>query len=76
MNHGNIVNRLNDSEKRIYDIGRTVQSRIPNQSAPDARVTTFFNLAQAIRFPKISFLLLDEYLSDKQSWVDTTFYFI
>lgn len=41
-----------------------------NQNIHDARVLTFYNLAVVIRSPKILFLLLNEYLNDKQSRVD------
>jgi hypothetical protein len=70
VSHRSIVDGLFDLEKRTYEIGIEVQHRISNQNIHDARVLTFYNLAVVIRSPKISFLLLNEYLNDKQSWVD------
>jgi len=47
VNH-QLVNALNESEKRTYVIGINVQRNISNQNIPDARVSTFYNLAQVI----------------------------
>jgi hypothetical protein len=65
-----LVDALNESEKRTYVIGINVQRNISNQNIPDARVLIFYNLAQVIRSSKMYLILQDEYLSNRQWYVE------
>jgi hypothetical protein len=64
MDEHNIVNGLNQLELRAYDIGNEVLAKI--KDVLDARVMTFFMLAQVFRSLKIYYILRKEYLSHKE----------
>jgi hypothetical protein len=70
MNQRRLIDALYESEKKTYKVGIDVQHKISNQSILDARVGTFYNLAQVIRSSKTYLILQDEYLNDRQWYVD------
>jgi hypothetical protein len=71
MSASSFVNRLNEFEKETYRIGMSIQQKVSDEAIADARVSTFYNLAQLIRSCKIYYILKEEYLQDRQWYVDT-----
>jgi hypothetical protein len=68
-----IIDHLKNIEQKAYDAGKKVRTEIKNPNNDyDARVSTFFIIAQAVRWFKIFLILKTEYL-DKQHWYDTIY---
>ena len=57
------INKLKDIEQHAYDTGNRIQTHINNPDY-DARVSTFYLIAQAVRWFKIYLILKEEYLDD------------
>ncbi len=73
MREADIIDHLKNIEQKAYDVGKRVRIEIKNpNSGYDARVSTFFIIAQAVRWFKIFLILKIEYL-DKQHWYDTIY---
>jgi hypothetical protein len=70
MDEHNIVNSLNQLELRAYHMANEVFDKI--KDVLDARVTTFWMLAQVFRSLKIYYILRKEYLSHKE-WFEETY---
>jgi hypothetical protein len=64
------INELKDLEQKAYNTGNKIQRQI-NNAVYDARVSTFYFIAQAIRSIKIYLILKNEYLDDRQWCIDT-----
>lgn len=73
MRDADIIDHLKNIEQKAYDAGKKVRTEIKNPNNDyDARVSTFFIIAQAVRWFKIFLILKTEYL-DKQHWYDTIY---
>jgi hypothetical protein len=71
MNGNLLIDELNKLEKRSYDIGNDISHNIANKHVNDIRFRTFFNLAQVLRSFKIYFILKEEYLKNREWYVET-----
>jgi hypothetical protein len=63
MNEFTFIDDLKDLEQHAYDTGNKIQTQI-NNPAYDARVSTFYFIAQVVRWVKIYLILKDDYLDD------------
>ena len=73
MRDADIIDHLKNIEQKAYDAGKKVRKEIKNPNNDyDARVSTFFIIAQAVRWFKIFLILKTEYL-DKQHWYETIY---
>jgi hypothetical protein len=70
MNGTHIVNKLNELENRNYNIGSKISQTIHNMHPNDVRFIVFYNFAQLIRSIKIYFILKEEYLKERQWYIE------
>ena len=65
MRDADYIGHLKNIEQKAYDVGRRVRTEIKNpNNGYDARVSTFYLIAQAVRWFKISLIFKNEYLNN------------
>ena len=67
MRDADIIDHLKNIEQKAYDAGKKVRIEIrnpKNKYVYDARLSTFFIIAQAVRWFKISLIFKVEYLNN------------
>jgi hypothetical protein len=70
MNGNLLIDKLNELEKRSYNIGNDFSRNIANKHVNDIRFRAFFNFAQVLRSFKIYFILKEEYLKHREWYVE------
>jgi hypothetical protein len=63
------INELKDIEQKAYNAGNKIRTQLKNIPY-DARVSTFYFIAQAVRWFKIYLIIKDEYLDDPHWYND------